>query len=103
MGARRGSRRRTFVLLLHGRAAFARLGRPDEARIALACGEIAGVVLFLFRRTALAGGLALVIVLAWAAGFHFALGQSAGRLWLYLAAVLVLAAATQTLAARQTT
>ena len=81
--------------LLHGRGAFARFGRPDEARIALASGELAGAALFLFRRTALAGGLVLLIVLAWAAGFHFALGQAARNLWLGLAAVIALSAATR--------
>ena len=76
--------------LVHGRGAFARFGRPDEARIALAGAELAGSVLFLFRRTARAGAIVLVVVLAWAAGFHFALGLGAVNLWLYLAAVLVL-------------
>lgn len=79
--------------LLHGRGVFARLGRPDGVRIALACGELAGAALFLFRRTALAGGVVLLIVLAWAAGFHFAVGMAARGLWLNLAAVLALSAA----------
>ena len=76
--------------LVHGRAAFARLRQPDEARILLAGAELAGAVLFLFRRTLLAGALVLLIVLAWAAGLHFALGLASLRLWLYLAAVLAL-------------
>jgi hypothetical protein len=33
-----------------------------------------------------------VVVLAWAAGFHFALGLGAVNLWLYLVAVLALRA-----------
>jgi hypothetical protein len=81
--------------LVHGRAVFTRLGQPDGARIALAGAEILGAALFLFRRTALAGGAVLLIVLAWAAGFHFALDMGSLRLWIYLAAVLVLAAATR--------
>ncbi len=82
--------------LVHGRGVFARFGRPDGARIALAGAEFAGAILFLFRRTVLAGALVLLIVLAWAAGFHFGLGRGAAKLWLYLAAVLVLSAATRT-------
>jgi hypothetical protein len=80
--------------LVHGRAAFERLRQPDAARIVLASAEIAGAVLFLFRRTVLAGALVLLVVLAWAAGFHFALGLPSHHLWLYLAAVLALAAPT---------
>ncbi len=81
--------------LVHGRGVFARYGRPDAARIELACAEFFGAVLFVFRRTALAGGLVLLIVLAWAAGFHSALGLGTANLWLYLAAVLALSAATR--------
>ena len=84
-----------FSFLLQGRGVFERLGRLDGARIALACGELAGAALFLFRRTALAGGVVLLIVLAWAAGFHFAVGMAVRGLWLNLAAVLALSAATR--------
>ena len=88
--------------LVHGRGAFARFGRPDGARIALAAAELAGAVLFLFRRTILAGALVLLVVLAWAAGFHFALGLGATNLWLSMAAVLVLSAATSARSFRRT-
>ncbi len=87
--------------LVHGRPVFTRLGQPDAARIALAGAEFAGAALFLFRRTMLAGGVVLLIVLAWAAGFHFALEMGSSRLWVYLAAVLVLAAATRAESARR--
>ena len=83
-----------MLFLLHGRGAFARFGRPDEARIALACAEILGSALFVLSRTALAGGVVLLGVLAWAAGFHYALAQSAERLWMDAAAVAALLAAT---------
>ena len=82
------------MFLLHGRGAFARLGRPDEARIALAAAELLGAALFVLSRTALAGGVLLVAVLAWAAGFHYALATRSGHLWLYAAAVAALLAAT---------
>jgi hypothetical protein len=83
-----------FGFLLHGRAAFAHLGRPDEARIAIACVELVGAALFLFTRTALAAGLVLSLLLAWVAGFHFAVGWGSRMLYVYLAAVLALTAAT---------
>jgi len=81
-------------LLLHGRGWFARAGRPDSARVLLAGAEIAGAFLFAFRRTAAAGALVLLVVLAWAAGFHFALGQSTRGLWLDFALVGALWAAS---------
>jgi hypothetical protein len=81
--------------LLHGRAAFARLGRPDDARIAIACVELVGAALFLFTRTAPAAGLVLSLLLAWVAGFHFAVGWGSRSLYLYLAVVLALTAATR--------
>jgi hypothetical protein len=84
-----------LVFLLHGRADFARLGRPDGARIALGCAEMAGAGLLLFARTVRAGSLLLLIVLAWAAGFHFAVGLSSGVLWIFLLAVLAILAATR--------
>ena len=79
-----------LTFLVHGRGTFARFGRPDGARIALASAEFVGAALFLFQRTSAAGAIVLLVVLAWAAGFHFALGLGAANLWLYLVAVLVL-------------
>jgi hypothetical protein len=87
-----------LLFLLKGRADFARLQRPDAARVALCAAEFAAAGLFLFCRTALAGGVGLAVVLAWAAGFHFARGLPAGGLLLSLAAVLALSAATGALA-----
>jgi len=83
--------------LLHGRATFARLGRPDEARIVIGCVELAGAAFFLFTRTALSAGLLLSLLLAWVAGFHFAVGWGSWILYLYLIAVLGLTAATRVL------
>ena len=83
------------LFLLHGRGAFARLGRPDEARVALGWAEMAGAALFVFPGTALAGGVLLLVVLAWASGFHYGLAMSSGRLWLDAAVVAALLAATQ--------
>jgi len=83
--------------LLHGRAAFAHLGRPDAARIAISCLELAGAAFFFWTRTALAAGLVLSLLLAWVAGFHFAVGWGSRTLYVYLIAVLALTAATKTL------
>jgi hypothetical protein len=83
-----------LAFLLHGRVGFARLGGRDEARIALGCAEMTGAGLFLFRRTMLAGAVVLLIVLSWAAGFHFARGLGSHQLWVYLSGVLALTAAS---------
>ncbi|HMF08303.1 MAG TPA: hypothetical protein VKJ00_04155 [Thermoanaerobaculia bacterium] len=81
-----------LAFLLSGREAFARFGRPDGARVALALCEIAGGLLFLFRRTLLPGAALLFGVLAWALGFHFALAVSARMLWIDLAVVILITA-----------
>ncbi len=57
------------------------------AAIALAAAEIAAAVLFAIPRTAFAGGVALLIVLAWAAGFHAGIGHPARLLFLWMALV----------------
>ena len=87
--------RGTFLFLRHGRELMAHLGRPDAARIALSAAEIVGAALFLFAPTVLAGGLTLLVVLAWAAGFHFAVSGGSGALWFLLFVVAGLAAATR--------
>jgi hypothetical protein len=82
-----------LALLLSGREAFARFGRPDGARVALALCEVAGGLLFLFRRTLLLGAALLFGVFAWALGFHFALAAVPARmLWIDLAVVILLTA-----------
>lgn len=88
-----------LVFLLHGREVFALLGRPDAARVAIVIVEIAGAALFLFARTAWAGGLVLSLLLAWVAGLHFAAGWEGRMLYLFLFAVLALTMATRTRAA----
>jgi hypothetical protein len=93
--------RGAFVFLLHGRAVFEHLGRPDGARITIVCAELAGAILFLFTRTAIAGGLVLSVVLAWAAGFHFAVGEASRMLYVFLFGVLALAGGTRALAAQE--
>ena len=82
------------LFLLHGQGAFARFGKPDEARVALGAAEAVGSVLFVFSRTALAGGVLLLVVLAWAAGFHYGLAMSTWRLWLDATVVAALLAVT---------
>jgi len=81
-----------LAFLLSGREAFARFGRPDGARVALALCEVAGGLLFLFRRTSLLGATLLFGVLAWALGFHFALAVPARMLWIDLAVVVLITA-----------
>lgn len=83
-----------LLFLLHGRGSFARFGFPDFPRVLLAGAEIASGVLFAVPRPEVrrAGGTMLAAVLAWAAGFHFALRQSAAALYVFAAAVLVLIA-----------
>jgi len=83
-----------WMFLLHGRRWFERPGRPDWARVLLCWAEIVGAFLFAFPRTAAAGALVLLSALAWAAGFHFALGQSTGMLWPDFAIVATLAVIT---------
>jgi hypothetical protein len=85
-----------LVFLRHGRGAFAHLGRPDAARVGIALVELVGAALFLFARTAIAGGLVLSLLLAWVAGLHFAAGWEARMLYVFLFAVLALTAATRT-------
>jgi len=85
-----------IVFLLHGREVFAHLGRPDAARVAVALVELAGAALFLFARTAVAGGLVLSLLLAWVAGLHFAAGWEGRMLYLFLFAVLALTVAART-------
>ena len=82
------------LLLLHGRGAFARFGKPDEARVVLAAAEVLGAALFALSRTAMVGGVLLLVVLAWAAGFHYALAMRSDRLWLDALVVAALLAAT---------
>jgi len=93
--------RGALVFLMHGRAVFESLGRPDGVRIAIVCVELAGAILFLFTRTAIAGGVVLAILLAWVAGFHFAVGEASRMLFVFLSAVLALSGATRTLLARE--
>ena len=88
------------LFLLHGRGAFARLGKPDEARVVLGAAEAIGSALFVLSRTALAGGVLLLVVLAWAAGFHFGMAMSPGHLWVYAAVVASLLSATYVRSAR---
>jgi hypothetical protein len=80
-----------LLFLLHGRGHFAKLGLPDGGRVGLASAEIAAAALFAFRRTAPLGAIGLLLVLAWAAGLHFAVREPAGSLYLYMGVVAVLA------------
>jgi hypothetical protein len=79
------------MLLLHGRRQFERLGVPDGFRIALGVAELAAGVLFAIPRTMPFGAVALLVVLAWAAGLHSGLRQPAGQLYLFMLVVAVLA------------
>jgi len=88
-----------LLFLLHGRGHFARLGLPDAGRVGLSVAEILAALLFVFRRTAPLGAIALLLVLAWAAGLHFAIHEPAGSLYLYMAIVAVLAHAEDLAAA----
>jgi len=80
-----------FLFLLHGRGHFARLGLPDAGRVGLSVAEIVAALLFAFRRTAPLGAIGLLLVLAWAAGLHFAVREPAASLYLYMGVVAVLA------------
>jgi hypothetical protein len=80
-----------LLFLLHGRGHFARLGLPDDGRIGLASAEIGAAALFAFRCTAPLGAIGLLLVLAWAAGLHFAIHEPARSLYLYMGIVAVLA------------
>ena len=77
-----------LAFLLAGRQAFLRLGYPDAARIALGVLEAAAAALAIVPKTFVAGAVGLVAVLAWAAGFHFALHA---RTWPLFADMAVLA------------
>ena len=79
-----------LLFLLHGRGHFATLGLPDHGRIGLSVAEIAAATLFAFRRTAGLGAIGLLLVLAWAAGFHFGIREPAGWLFVDIAAVAFL-------------
>jgi hypothetical protein len=81
-----------LAFLLHGRGVFAHLGRPDGVRIAIGCIELLGAALFIWKRTAVAGGVVLSLLLAWVAGFHYAVGWGSMLLFLFLAAVFALTA-----------
>lgn len=85
-----------LVFLRHGGGVFAHLGRPDAARVGICLAELAGAGLFLFARTATAGGLVLALLLAWVAGLHFAAGWEARMLYVLLFVVLALTAVTRT-------
>jgi len=78
-------------LLAHGRGHFARLGVPDGFRIGLGVAEAAAGVLFAIPATAPIGAVALLVVIAWAAGLHAALHEPSVHLYLYMLVVLVLA------------
>ena len=80
-----------FLFLLHGRGHFARLGLPDAGRVGFSVAEIVAALLFAFRRTAPLGAIGLLLVLAWAAGLHFAVREPAASLYLYMGVVAVLA------------
>ena len=80
----------SVLFALHGRGAFSRIGHSDAARLGLALIELAASVLFAVPATFLAGGMALLGVLAWAAGVHFALGFRAGPLYGWIGAVSLL-------------
>lgn len=84
-----------LVFLRHGRAVFAHLGRPDAARVGICLAELSGAALFLFARTATAGGLVLSLLLAWVAGLHFAAGWEARMLYVLLFVVLALTTVTR--------
>lgn len=86
--------RGAVVFLRHGQAVLAHMGLPDFARIALASAEIAGAALFLFGPTAVMGGVVLLAVLAWAAGFHFAAGLPSQTLWVFFLVVAFATVAT---------
>jgi hypothetical protein len=78
-------------LLAHGRGHFARIGVPDGFRIGLGLAELAAGALFAIPATAPIGAVALLVVIAWAAGLHTALHESALHLYLYMLVVAVLA------------
>jgi len=66
----------------------------DEVRIAIVSIELLGAALFLWKRTAFAGGVVLSLLLAWVAGFHYAVGWGSTLLFVFLAAVFALTALT---------
>jgi hypothetical protein len=77
------------LFLLHGRHWFVRQGYPEVAAIGLGVCEIVAGLLFAWPRTRPYGAFALMAVLGWAAGFHFALRQSTAGLFGWIAAVAV--------------
>jgi hypothetical protein len=81
-----------LAFLFAGRHVFVRMGYPDSARIALAVLEAAAAVLAIIPRTFVVGAVGLVAVLAWAAGFHFALHQKTALLFADIALLALLLA-----------
>ena len=81
-----------LAFLLAGRAAFARLGYPDAARVALGTLELLAALSIVHPRTFLAGAVGLIGTLSWAAGFHFALRARAWPLLVGVALVALLLA-----------
>jgi hypothetical protein len=88
------------MLLLHGRHWFVRQGYPEAAAIALGAAEIAAGLLLAVPRTRAAGAFAMMAVLGWAAGFHFALRQPTGGLFAWMAAVTAISLAARFLERR---
>ena len=81
-----------LAFLVAGRHAFVRMGYPDAARIALGALEAAAAALTIIPRTFVVGAAGLVAVLAWAAGFHFALHARTWPLFADMAALALLLA-----------
>ena len=81
-----------LAFLLAGRQAFLRLGYPDAARIALGVLEAAAAALTIVPGTFVVGAAGLMAVLAWAAGFHFALHQGTAVLFADIALLALLLA-----------
>ena len=80
------------LVLAHGAAMLLfhpRLPGLDSpaAAVVLAVAEIAAAVLFVVERTSFAGGIGLLLVLAWASGFHAGIGHPARFLFLWMALV----------------
>jgi hypothetical protein len=82
-----------LTLLILGRGQFARLGYPDQARVALGVLELVAAILTIVPRTFYIGAIGLIAVLAWAAGFHYGLHRGSWLLLVYIAALALLLAA----------
>ena len=88
-----------FVLSLSAAHAFARTGLPDGVRMALGGAEILAALLFLIPRTAIGGGIFLVVILALASLVHILHGWwDVGGLVVDAAAVLAVIAQKRALA-----